>query len=463
MVDIPQQSPQSSSASTGKGFNLSEKLGGLLGGLGGDDEKNKQLMKVIVISAIVILVMGGLSFMMWGIAIWAMTNSLGDPSNNSARASGFGELTFPTSGNTPEATECLNNWLKNKNSGSPLNGLGTTFVSSGQSFNINPAFVLAIGGNESSFGTDYNANVRGKENHNYQNMKCAAGKRFSPETECDGDWAKYPSWEKSIEEHSEYLRKYYLDQGKNTIDSIGSIYCPLSDRGCDTWAPTVKKFFDDLISKCPAFSSPEFTGATINANLIVIDPGHKSNYNSFSGTANGVNNEGDHNWIIANKVKSDLERKGFQVLLTKNSAAQDPSLPARAAFANQKGAGTYISLHSNASGGPGTISIVYCSGIPNNNSPDYKDASCAANANTKHGNDIGHAILSRLDNNFGLRPKRYWGGELGAITGLRMPGVLIEMFAHDQAGDLQKVNGKADQLAKSISDGITDVVKLNGK
>ena len=452
----PEPTEESEAAQTPQGFDLRNRLQNfanqLTSGISGGKIDKKQLTKVAIAAGIVIVVMGIMTFMIWGLALWAIARATGEPSNASAAGSSFGELTFPATASTPESIACLDNWLKNKKSDSPLNGKGNSFVSSGQTYNVNPALVLGIAGAESTFATNWRA--INPETKNYQSMKCDTGQRTTPGTECIGDWAKYPTWEKSIEEHNKYLRTYYLDKGINTIPAIGKIYC---GSGCSDWIPTTTSVFNEIIKSCPGFSSPA-TGSIMYANLIVIDPGHGSGKNSFAKAIDGINNEGDHNWLIATKVKQNLQNQGYNVLLTKDSARADPALPERVQFANSKNAALFVSLHSNSNGGPGPIGIIYCPG-PADGKVNYNLDSCANDANAKHGRDISRSIVGRIVSNLGLSNPRYWGGDLGVLGGLKMPGALIEMFAHDQTSDLDKINGKEDALAKSISDGITQIVK----
>jgi N-acetylmuramoyl-L-alanine amidase len=178
----------------------------------------------------------------------------------------------------------------------------------------------------------------------------------------------------------------------------------------------------------------------------------------------GPKTEGGDNWDITNRVKSILETRGYKVVLTKNSAEENPDLPARVALANGSNARAFVSIHSNSDGGTGPIGIIYCqhSGVLNDGQVNYADDSaCPQSGLTEQSKTLSHNILNNIKTNLGLSPERFWGGDLGVLTNLKMPAALIEMFAHDQQSDLDKINGKEDTLAKSIADGI--IQSMNGK
>lgn len=200
--------------------------------------------------------------------------------------------------------------------------------------------------------------------------------------------------------------------------------------------------------------------ATISGNTIVIDSGHNSNYNPFRFAIDGFNNEGDHNWFIAQKLKNILVAKGFHVLFTKQSAAEKVGLPERVAFANKNNAGFYISLHSNAGGGQGPMGLVFCSGTPDNKSVDYHGTdSCATSVLGAQSRSASRHIVAKVQSTFSFSRVQFDGGELGMLNGLKMPGFVIEMFAHDESVDLNKVKGRGDQMAQAIADGISEVMK----
>lgn len=184
---------------------------------------------------------------------------------------------------------------------------------------------------------------------------------------------------------------------------------------------------------------------------VVLDPGHGSaDDRGFLGSKT----EGGDNFDIAIRVKKILESRGVSVLMTKNDAVSNPTNESRVNFANSSNVSLFVSLHSNSDGGPGPIGIVYCSGIPGNNSTDYKDDSCAVGQLGQQSRQLAKNIVNNIVSTLGLNAGRFMGGELGVLKGLKMPGAVIEMFAHDVQSDVDKESGKEDQLANTIANGI---------
>ena len=93
--------------------------------------------------------------------------------------------------------------------------------------------------------------------------------------------------------------------------------------------------------------------------LIVIDPGHNQggDYGSVS-THNGIKySETDLNMEVSVKLKAELERRGYQVVMTRNQGevsylALRESLEKRVDLANNLNADLFISIHHNSFGDP---------------------------------------------------------------------------------------------------------------
>ena len=86
----------------------------------------------------------------------------------------------------------------------------------------------------------------------------------------------------------------------------------------------------------------------MSRGLIVLDPGHGQFGNPHT-TREGYY-EGTQNFILANALKAQLERRGFEVLTTRPNIEDNPDLEARGKLAGDNCAILFLSLHSNAPG-----------------------------------------------------------------------------------------------------------------
>ena len=86
----------------------------------------------------------------------------------------------------------------------------------------------------------------------------------------------------------------------------------------------------------------------MSRGIIVLDAGHGQFGNPYPVLENTY--EGTRNFVLACKLKTCLEAKGFTVLLTRNCIEDDPSLEERGKLAGDNHAVLFLSLHSNAPG-----------------------------------------------------------------------------------------------------------------
>jgi N-acetylmuramoyl-L-alanine amidase len=86
--------------------------------------------------------------------------------------------------------------------------------------------------------------------------------------------------------------------------------------------------------------------------MVIIDPGHGGTDTGARG-ANGLT-EKEQVLILARMIRSDLERNGFHVVLTRNDDS-NPSYEDRAAIANAYRDAIFITLHVSSTGKFGTV------------------------------------------------------------------------------------------------------------
>lgn len=183
-------------------------------------------------------------------------------------ATGTGDLTCPTNLNPETAGECLDEYIKDNVPSSPMIGQGKTFVQAGQQYNVNPALMAAIGHHESSFGTlpASTSNIGHPLYYNYFGMTCSNSTQrlystnqinscYNSSDPADPSVHYYltlANWNEAINEQAAYLKIKYLDAGRNTIEKIGQVYCPVS---LNEWVGDVSAKFSSIIGKCPEFGS----------------------------------------------------------------------------------------------------------------------------------------------------------------------------------------------------------------
>lgn len=86
-----------------------------------------------------------------------------------------------------------------------------------------------------------------------------------------------------------------------------------------------------------------------NRGIIVLDPGHGEFGNPHT-TKEGFY-EGTQNFILAGFLRDELEKRGFEPVMTRKKLSDCPELAERGELAGKLGAILFISIHSNAPGG----------------------------------------------------------------------------------------------------------------
>jgi hypothetical protein len=120
---------------------------------------------------------------------------------------------------------------------SPLIGTGSSFESNGSFFHIDPRLIVAIAGQETSFGL----HTCCTHNDNAWNwFWCYA------DNSCQGrpcEHSPFDSWNSGIKTVSKYMKKNYLSHGYDTIELIGHKYCI---DNCSAWVGGVTRFYQQL-------------------------------------------------------------------------------------------------------------------------------------------------------------------------------------------------------------------------
>lgn len=118
--------------------------------------------------------------------------------------------------------------------GSPMTGTGATFVAEGQMYGVDPVFLVAIAGAETSFGTQLYFQGEDRCEYNAFNW-------FYGPTRLQSD---FTSWDAAIARVAEGLGgPAYHGMGLISVDAIAPKYCP---DGTDEWIANVKAFMLQL-------------------------------------------------------------------------------------------------------------------------------------------------------------------------------------------------------------------------
>lgn len=196
---------------------------------------------------------------------------------------------------------------------------------------------------------------------------------------------------------------------------------------------------------------------------IIIDPGH--NYGGDFGaqaTINGVTyKEVDLNMQVASKLKVELEKRGYNVVMTRydgekpvGDVTQD--LVDRVTFANKAKADFFISIHHNATANlPGVKGVeTYYSSAPQ--SEGFKGG--AAPNKLDVSKKLATAINNNISKNLSLVDRGIKDSQL-FIKSTNMPSVVVEGgFITNQ----EEAKRCADQVSQQkLAASIADAVKAN--
>lgn len=200
---------------------------------------------------------------------------------------------------------------------------------------------------------------------------------------------------------------------------------------------------------------------------IVIDPGHGGKDTGKVST-NPAYYEKAAALDTAARLKLELEKKGFEVILTRTSD-KFLDLPERPEIANKLKADLFISLHYNAAGkGDNTSSGIetYCLSPAGQRSTNSGKARATTNAEPGNGHDSHNLFLawfvqrrllySTKAEDRGVRRSRF-----AVLKPLRCPGILVEGgFVSSRTEGVQIAEATYRQkIAENVAAGVWDYVR----
>jgi len=216
----------------------------------------------------------------------------------------------------------------------------------------------------------------------------------------------------------------------------------------------------DLVKLIDPVLRPTYIANAGSFQTVILDPGHGG---KDPGATNSYGTEATYNLSVANKVKAELEKRGFKVVMTRSSDVY-LSLQERVDIANQHKGAVFISIHFNSGGrsarGIETFTLSpmgvahYGRGLkPSDfvaNTGNSFDSANVALATSVHG-----SVLGRLGkaNTFdrGIKRARY-----SVLTGVRHPSILLEGGFLSHPTEAQLVHSARYQDALSL--GVAEAV-----
>ncbi len=214
----------------------------------------------------------------------------------------------------------------------------------------------------------------------------------------------------------------------------------------------------------PVAEEPETEAPETPAPLVCIDPGHQSHGNSskepngpgsstmkakVTGGARGVSTgkyEYELNLEVSLKLRDELERRGYQVVMVREENDVDISNVERSQVANDAGADAFIRIHANGSENSSANGAMTICMTPSN--PYNKELYPRSKA-------LSDAVLDALVEATGCKREYVW--ETDTMTGInwcQVPVTIVEMGYLSNPAEDEKLSTEDYQLA--IASGIAD-------